>query len=130
MRFASFLLAATLISSAAYAAEPPAKVPVFGRANCGQAFQCEVVMGSEKNRTMLPAVIAIAKGCIASNFGMSSGSGYFEESLGLDSSGCLTTKTLPKPAIGLTMSPRCCVVPTAGDRDVCQVECTLYGLGS
>lgn len=54
--------------------------------------------------------------------------GYFEETLGLDSNLCLTTKPIERASKGMVMVPKCCVQAVAGSNSLCQIVCVKYGM--
>ena len=119
--FALALAAALLLAGAARADNNTIKDnAVFGFALCGPNFSCTT--GVKPPST----VIQRANACVHEHFNMTSPEGYFEEIMGLDANDCLTSKSLPKASIGLTMTPLCCVVPVSGDE--CQIKCTRYGV--
>jgi len=129
MRLAAILLALALIATPALADNPGSGDPVFGQAACTPTFKCPPSFDSESLRIIFPQILARAKSCIASRFSMRNApDGYFEEGMGLDYELCLTSKTQPQAARGLTMVPKCCVSQMASDSTMCQVVCTKFGV--
>lgn len=126
-RAALLLLAASLFATSATAADITSSTPTFGRATCGPAFACPTSLDTETNRGFIVSLANRANNCVGTYFGMSTPGGFFEETYGLDSSRCLTTKRLPKAESGLTMIPKCCVVPVSNDGAACQIACSQYG---
>ncbi|MDX2027630.1 MAG: hypothetical protein SFW62_03225 [Alphaproteobacteria bacterium] len=91
---------------------------VFGAITCSEKLPCP---GSYNNSLSSSALAASANSCLAQNFTLSSPSGFFEESSGLDGSHCLTTKaeyTQKSP------TPQCCVA-ILPDKS-CTLRCQLF----
>jgi hypothetical protein len=126
MRRVALVLAITLLAGSVQAADAPVKHP-FGNAICAKNIPC----GSSyaEDNTDASNIIALSSSCIARYFGLRDGAAYFEESRGLDSNRCLTTK--PPAQTGakvLTMVPQCCLVPMEGVEGMCQLNCDQYGV--
>ncbi|MDD2325764.1 MAG: hypothetical protein PHW63_07175 [Alphaproteobacteria bacterium] len=102
--------------------------PTFGRASCSPTFPCALVDSHDADRTIVGQLIDNANKCVASRLALRDPDGYFVVSRGLDSHLCLTTKPLPTATAGLTMTPRCCVEPTAKNPETCQIVCIQYGV--
>lgn len=129
MRFAALVLGMTLLAAPAFAAmagqnspgaTPPTAPPHnFGRIVCPQHVPCPPDSGTSNS-----TYTSNANACITQYFGYSSPSGFFQESYGPDSKGCLTSKadTLPK-GMGAQLTPQCCVT-TLSDNS-CTFRCEL-----
>lgn len=127
MRRAALLVAVALLaSSPSWASGSMDSLPNFGRTSCGGTFACPSDTSSETLRVLANELLPLANNCVRTTFGKDNPGGFFEESMGLDSDNCLTTKTLPKETVGLTMVPQCCMVPAG--RGTCQLVCKLYGV--
>lgn len=128
MRRALFLSALVFFTTSALADEVT-DGRNFGRGYCQQTFLCPESMDSESMRSFIPQLIGMANGCVSHHFGRSSKGGFFEESAGLDASGCLSTKNdIQKSSSGLTLMPECCVAPVEGEEGTCRLICDLYGV--
>jgi len=130
MRLAPLLLSIAFLAAATPAGAAKSEYAgsaIFGTGFCKPTFACPSLSSSEAMKALTPQVISIASSCVSRKLGLNSRGGFFETSLGLDSSLCLTTKKLPKEETGLTMTPRCCVKPVGNTR-TCQVVCMKYGV--
>jgi len=128
-----FILAATLLAVMALAQTPAhatgiETAPTFGKANCTPVFPCATVTSHDADRTFISELVENTNKCVAARLVLTDPEGYFVESYGLDSSLCLKTKKMPTPTSGLVMTPKCCIVPTSKNPDMCQVTCTKYGI--
>ena len=130
MRRTSLLLVAVslLISQSAVGAEISKTTPVFGQYNCKPAFPCSDASNRDAARDFTYKLNKIAEGCAAVGLGMRAAGGLFDPSFGLDSSLCLTTKSVARSEQGLTMTPKCCIKPIDSSGTTCQLVCTKYGL--
>lgn len=130
MRLIPTLLAVTLfaLASPVMAKQSTTGAPTFGTGFCKPYFVCPTSSDPEVLRGMTPQIVSIATACVSRRLGLNDPKGYFETSLGIDSSRCLTTRNIPTKEGGLTMVPRCCIKPVSGSPGMCQVQCTKYGL--
>lgn len=128
MRRLALLTLFALIALPAQAANPEAGDIIFGKTECDPSFKCPPSFDSETLRVIAPQILARANSCVSSRFGMRNPAGYFEEGMGLDYNLCLTSKDQPKAEKGLTMTPKCCIMQSTGNSDLCRIVCTKYGV--
>lgn len=129
MRRAAFTLVFSLLAlfPVALRAQDNGETPVFGQATCQIAPPCPVSNDAESIRNATSSVLVAANTCVQERLGLRGGDdGFFEESMGLDSSLCLTTRPRPRSQLGLTMTPKCCVVSSG--TNACHVVCVKYGI--
>lgn len=90
----------------------------FGSVNCPQHVDCSA---GSANVTQLAGY---ANMCITQYFGYGSETGFFEESSGVGTDGCLTAKpnAIPK-GIGSQLAPHCCIVQA--QENSCILRCSL-----
>jgi len=130
MRRSCVLLVAVglLMAQPVLGADSPRKTSAFfGKYNCKPAFPCSDTTNSDKAREVAQKLSSIGEQCASRGLGMTSNGSMFEESLGLDSSLCLTSKAI-ETKDGMTMTPKCCVVPVDETGRVCQLVCTKIGV--
>lgn len=127
MRLSALLCAALLlIAASANANNIPRGAPVFSNANCAQGLVCPSDVDYSSDSGYMSRLVATANNCVARNFAIKDNTSLIEDAYGLDGDNCLSTKSIAKEKVGLTMTPRCCVVPDGSGK--CQINCTLYGV--
>lgn len=127
MRHLIFFLGAFLLVSQAWAGDAaPSKPYVFNMATCVQNVSCSSYAGLSVFDPAIKALIVQSNACVAQRFAETDPEGYFVESMGLDSNGCLTSRELPRAKTGATMTPHCCLVPKGND--TCWLQCELWGV--
>ena len=115
------VLAALLISSFLVCAQANAGGVVFSGFNCPGVLPCDQ---SDPGFPTPQKILSSSNSCVTQNTGISSSKGFFDEILGLDSNGCLSTN---RDAFGTVTSqgaiPQCCVkkMPTG----VCVMHCDM-----
>lgn len=110
---------ATLLSVPAHAEEGWS----FGNSSCGNPVPCSSIKSGQLSNS---DIISISNSCIANNLGHRGGNAF--EDRGLDSNLCLTSKKSTKAADGgMVLMPKCCVVPVANNKEMCQIICKLIG---
>lgn len=98
------------------------KDAVFGVTRCRPNFACASIKNQDSSSAVISSLVGISNNCVKKYFGMVSQTGYFDDSIGLDSSDCLTTKKLATDPTGITMTPKCCVKQES-DGQTCYVNC-------
>lgn len=128
MRLLLLSVAALLVyAGSAQASQVPSSAPVFSNGTCSRGITCPGEADYSSDPSYMSRLVSQANTCVRKNFSIQTDGEPIEDSYGLDSDGCFTTKTMPKAKTGLTMTPVCCVVPDGTGR-TCQISCTLYGV--
>jgi len=81
---------------------------VVGKMNCPQSLPCNQ---SDPEFPPVSRVIDMANSCVAGGAGMSFEGGYFDQTAGIDSSGCLASRPEVAQANGpgVHSIPQCCI---------------------
>lgn len=120
MRFAvaaTLVIFATVFSSGAQAAGS------YGGFFCNPPIPCNQASPDFPSQSQ---VLASANACVSQNMGFTPpDGGFFEDDSGIDSNGCLTTKSdALGDSNGSKAMPHCCIVQ-APHRDSCILRCDM-----
>jgi hypothetical protein len=122
MRYSALVLAAAVMIACPAMAAGRNSGPSFAKLPCGAAFSCASYAGLLSSDPRIVNLVAQANSCV----GSATSGNLFEDEQGLDSSQCLTTKTMPKNGVGATPTPHCCIVPIGNEK--CQLMCELQAI--
>jgi hypothetical protein len=120
MRFYIMLVLGLLLAAPTLAAENNGHN--FGGVTCLKPVTCP---DSSYGLIDTSSLASNASQCITQFFGFTAADGFFNESLGLDTNNCLTTKPNILPTLASSKTtPRCCIVKLP-DNKSCAFHCDL-----
>ncbi len=133
MRFSCLVIASAVlfVATSAFAQQQPPvsgsttnkpRQTTLGSHTCSDIVPCEG--SAEASAVTSTQWAAYGDSCMADGFGYANPDGFIDDTAGLDSSGCMTSKVPNGASHGMgTLTPKCCVVtlPTG----VCSIHCDL-----